>query len=343
MPAAPKSPPPSPRKPGAPKAKGAVRAKSGCYTCRIRRKKCDEQQNAEGHCETCVRLRLECLGFGAKRPPWLRNRNVSEVRDKIKAFLAAQGMIKGHSGAGPRGPEHDSPILRLGEDSSPSSSESPPTPTLSLSPSEPPRALQPHQSAIREDRSSWLVEYPHMHPHVRTASPFDHEGSSHSSHTDLYPAPYNPNHDSIAPWDVQPAQRRIAQTLPEFRPQFSSLFSPTYHRNYDDELYYQTPILEDVPGPSIQYLCGAKIRRPDGRRPGHLLSAAGHGPTISPRRQQLHSRYHLPLRNKSWAVEGRGASPRQPFISNDHPMAPRRSVPYRTKRPKITITRSSRC
>ncbi|KAF9647997.1 hypothetical protein BDM02DRAFT_2463820 [Thelephora ganbajun] len=26
------------KKPGAPKAKGAVRAKSGCYTCRIRRK-----------------------------------------------------------------------------------------------------------------------------------------------------------------------------------------------------------------------------------------------------------------------------------------------------------------
>ncbi|KAJ7773399.1 hypothetical protein B0H16DRAFT_148393 [Mycena metata] len=136
MPAAPKSPPQSSRKPGAPKAKGVVRAKSGCYTCRIRRKKCDEQRNAEGHCETCVRLRLECLGFGAKRPSgFCENRNVSEVRDKIKAFLAAQGMIKGHSGAGPRGPEHDSPILRL-EDSTPSSSESPPTPTLSLSPSD---------------------------------------------------------------------------------------------------------------------------------------------------------------------------------------------------------------
>ncbi|KAI9061082.1 hypothetical protein FKP32DRAFT_1594761 [Trametes sanguinea] len=28
----------SQKKPGAPKPKGAVRAKSGCYTCRIRRK-----------------------------------------------------------------------------------------------------------------------------------------------------------------------------------------------------------------------------------------------------------------------------------------------------------------
>lgn len=87
------------KKAGAPKAKGAVRAKSGCYTCRIRRKvnipprptllvvvltvphlsfvrfqKCDERPNAEGRCETCIRLRLQCLGFGQKRPDWLKVR-----------------------------------------------------------------------------------------------------------------------------------------------------------------------------------------------------------------------------------------------------------------------------
>lgn len=38
MPVAPKSPTTQARRTGAPKAKGAVRAKSGCYTCRIRRK-----------------------------------------------------------------------------------------------------------------------------------------------------------------------------------------------------------------------------------------------------------------------------------------------------------------
>jgi hypothetical protein len=146
MPVSPKSP----KKSGAPKGKGAVRAKSGCYTCRlallhnleissfndvdvalrplrIRRKKCDEKPNIEGHCETCVRLRLECLGFGTKRPEWLRvsaltpsrlpvadrqpqdNRNVLAVRDRIKTHLAAQGMIKGHSGAGPRNAEREPP------------------------------------------------------------------------------------------------------------------------------------------------------------------------------------------------------------------------------------------
>jgi hypothetical protein len=74
---------------GIPKGKGAIRAKSGCYTCRIRRKvrththlslapahqvfqKCDEMPDESGSCQTCIRLRLECLGFGAKRPDWMR-------------------------------------------------------------------------------------------------------------------------------------------------------------------------------------------------------------------------------------------------------------------------------
>ncbi|KAJ7707435.1 hypothetical protein B0H17DRAFT_1032691 [Mycena rosella] len=219
MPAAPKSP--QSKKQGAPKAKGAVRAKSGCYTCRIRRKvplarirvsfslayhreqKCDERANQDGHCETCVRLRLQCLGFGAKRPEWLRvglvvtsfgpdltslqeSRNVSDMRDKIKGFLAAQGMIKGHSGSGPRGSDHDLPVLRLEEDNTPSSSESPPTPTLSLSPSEAPRPLQ-HESAIREQRAWIGVNVDYNGLQMRGSSPFG--GSSHSSHHDI------PHHD----------------------------------------------------------------------------------------------------------------------------------------------------
>ncbi|KAJ7170902.1 fungal-specific transcription factor domain-containing protein [Mycena crocata] len=233
MPAAPKEPQ-SPKKPGAPKAKGAVRAKSGCYTCRIRRKKCDERANHEGHCETCVRLRLQCLGFGAKRPEWLReSRNVSEMRDKIKGFLAAQGMIKGHSGSGPRGSDPDLPILRLEEDSTPSSSESPPTPTLSLSPSEAPRPLH-HESAIREQREhrTWITGVDSYGLHnLRGSSPFD--GSSHSSHPDmpLYSNSYNSN--SIVPW-ISP---RSPATI--------SSFSATYHTSYDEDMYYAPPVDED--------------------------------------------------------------------------------------------------
>ncbi|KAG6819970.1 hypothetical protein H0H93_006946 [Arthromyces matolae] len=65
------------------------------------RGKCDEQPDEHGRCATCVRLRLECLGFGAKRPEWLRESStVAEIREKIKTFLASQGMVKGYSGAG---------------------------------------------------------------------------------------------------------------------------------------------------------------------------------------------------------------------------------------------------
>ncbi|KAG6845480.1 hypothetical protein H0H87_008840 [Tephrocybe sp. NHM501043] len=143
---------------GVPKQKGAIRAKSGCYTCRIRRKKCDEQPDNSGRCMTCVRLRLECLGFGAKRPDWLReSRNVAELREKIKAFLAAQGMIKGHSGTCPRGVEPEQPTLNLSADGDySSSSESPPTPTLSLTdPSRPHHMI----SSIRDDHFAGENEY----------------------------------------------------------------------------------------------------------------------------------------------------------------------------------------
>jgi len=69
----------------------------------------------DGPCETCFRLKLECLGFGAKRPDWLRETSrVSDIRDRIKAHLAAQGMIKGHAGSGSRNAVQED-ILRLSD------------------------------------------------------------------------------------------------------------------------------------------------------------------------------------------------------------------------------------
>ncbi|PVG02525.1 hypothetical protein CPB86DRAFT_676237, partial [Serendipita vermifera] len=48
--------------------------KAGCWTCRIRRKRCDEQQDENGSCQACVRLDIECLGWGQRRPDWCRVR-----------------------------------------------------------------------------------------------------------------------------------------------------------------------------------------------------------------------------------------------------------------------------
>lgn len=139
------------KKPGAPKPKGAVRAKSGCYTCRIRRKKCDEQPNEHGACQTCVRLRLQCLGFGAKRPDWMReNNSVTELREKIKTFLASQGMIKGHSGSGPRSQDGEPQILTLVDNLQPQPPSSPPTPTLSSGSNDQHRPPQGPVSYVRD-------------------------------------------------------------------------------------------------------------------------------------------------------------------------------------------------
>lgn len=60
------------------------------------------------------------------------NRNVLDLRDKIKTFLASQGMIKGHSGAAPRTAEQEPQILALSADYV-SPTNSPQTPTLSIS------------------------------------------------------------------------------------------------------------------------------------------------------------------------------------------------------------------
>lgn len=105
----------------------ATRGKSGCYTCRIRRKRCDEQIT-DGSCQTCRRLRLECLGFGVKRPDWLREREaVSDLRNRITSFLTSQGLVRGHSGRTLRDMDQESSFLQLRPDS----------PILEVSPSIP--------------------------------------------------------------------------------------------------------------------------------------------------------------------------------------------------------------
>jgi hypothetical protein len=64
-------------------------------TCRLRRKKCDEQR-IDDSCQTCVRLTIECLGWGSKRPEWMRDKEaVDRYKAEIKARLSRAGMIRG--------------------------------------------------------------------------------------------------------------------------------------------------------------------------------------------------------------------------------------------------------
>ncbi|KIY69100.1 hypothetical protein CYLTODRAFT_421025 [Cylindrobasidium torrendii FP15055 ss-10] len=69
--------------------------KGGCWTCRLRRKKCDEQREGDT-CLTCKRLTIECLGWGAKRPDWMRDKQAVEAyKADIKAKLTRAGLIRG--------------------------------------------------------------------------------------------------------------------------------------------------------------------------------------------------------------------------------------------------------
>ena len=76
------------------------------------------------------------------------NRNVVDLREKIKAFLASQGMIKGHSGTASRAAEQDPQILALSADYV-SPTNSPQTPTLSISSTNDER---PSSYPLRTDR-----------------------------------------------------------------------------------------------------------------------------------------------------------------------------------------------
>lgn len=62
-----------------------LRSKQGCWTCKLRRKKCDE---IHPHCSTCESLSITCYGFGPK-PEWMDNGDqeravVKSLREIIK-------------------------------------------------------------------------------------------------------------------------------------------------------------------------------------------------------------------------------------------------------------------
>ncbi|KAF4952917.1 hypothetical protein FSARC_12538 [Fusarium sarcochroum] len=79
------------------------RSRKGCLTCRIRKKKCDEELPA---CRTCRSRDLACYGFDVPAPPWITTRaswkdvhqsheakalrNVAELRYKVSRKLESR-------------------------------------------------------------------------------------------------------------------------------------------------------------------------------------------------------------------------------------------------------------
>ena len=69
--------------------------KGGCWTCRVRRKKCDEEGDGDS-CNTCLSLRIKCLGWDPKRPEWMRDEEqVTAYRASIKEHISRMDIVLG--------------------------------------------------------------------------------------------------------------------------------------------------------------------------------------------------------------------------------------------------------
>ncbi|QPG75056.1 hypothetical protein FOA43_002396 [Brettanomyces nanus] len=64
------------------------RKKTGCWTCRLRRKKCTEERP---ECAECIRLGLTCQGYNKDRPVFMTNPSLArEMTDEIKKITLTQ-------------------------------------------------------------------------------------------------------------------------------------------------------------------------------------------------------------------------------------------------------------
>ncbi|KIM40022.1 hypothetical protein M413DRAFT_446911 [Hebeloma cylindrosporum] len=144
--------------------------KGGCWTCRVRRKKCDEQREGDS-CKTCKRLMIKCLGWGPKRPDWMRDKkNVDAYKASIKAQLSKAGLIRGQ-------PRHN-PMQGPAQRNMPSSTQRAPTPSTRTN-QNPPVGHNGHRQSF-ESPFPPLVEtpFPQNHnDHLLPAMP----GASNSS------------------------------------------------------------------------------------------------------------------------------------------------------------------
>ncbi|PSS36747.1 hypothetical protein PHLCEN_2v1378 [Hermanssonia centrifuga] len=71
-------------------ARSRSAGRGGCWY------KCDEERVENDSCRTCRRLGIQCLGWGPRRPDWMRDKEkVAEYKAEIKAQLTRAGLIRG--------------------------------------------------------------------------------------------------------------------------------------------------------------------------------------------------------------------------------------------------------
>ncbi|KAE9372776.1 hypothetical protein N431DRAFT_376065, partial [Stipitochalara longipes BDJ] len=161
-----------------------ARSNGGCWTCRVRRKKCDETHPT---CLTCTSLHIPCYGYGPK-PTWMdrgaKEREVAKsLRNAVKQTISLQRMRQSlqssdASETASHGPEPPSRPNEASPYDVPSSQDVPVTNVM----------LSEGLSSAKENN---------------TSSPFNGSASPRTvGSQDCHTSPLNPNSPSLAVGEI---------------------------------------------------------------------------------------------------------------------------------------------
>jgi hypothetical protein len=145
------------------------------------------------------------------------NNSVPELREKIKQFLASQGMIKGHSGSGSRssGEGGGGPILMLSE----TNPSQPGLPRTSSS-----NAGSPPDSPQSPPSASTTTS--HHYPHIVTS---DVRSGAPNARNELY-SPLSPDTEYHSPGTLY-NRVDVPSSSSNYLPSIRTLHSPTHHQS----------------------------------------------------------------------------------------------------------------
>ncbi|TEY71799.1 hypothetical protein BOTCAL_0086g00170 [Botryotinia calthae] len=92
-----------------------LRSKSGCWTCRLRKKKCDERKPSP--CSTCESLAITCYGYGTK-PDWMDNgprekEMANSIKQIVKHTSRRKGRLTGSNGGPNNGVNTETSIINI--------------------------------------------------------------------------------------------------------------------------------------------------------------------------------------------------------------------------------------
>ncbi|RXK36475.1 hypothetical protein M231_06259 [Tremella mesenterica] len=220
------------------------RTKTGCLTCRLRKKRCDEGKPV---CACCTRLGLECMGYEEKRPRWMNQRDVvtrtaAELTDTINQVKRGKRRSMWC--------ERASESIKSSQDTVPSSSSpvgSPPTgrhpPGQVNIPSAPECGVHTTSTSINLE-SNPLSSIPPIHPNKST------------EHTSVYmPIPTLSPSNPLSDLDLDPEFLSLLGFSPSYPLQYppfpGTLMFPFMNNPAVKDLSDDTPTPR--PTPDIRY------------------------------------------------------------------------------------------